>query len=374
MDTRPLSAEELRKIKAREGSTRHQRKWRQKIVAEIAYLREQAVALEAEVRRRRAVVAPAKDPLALTWQAIAESLRDHSSTVIHRNRALKKEHASYAHLVATMAQWVRSSSQPLQPTVRQRTTWRHTSLLANSTARQLGIDWITRMLYHNAERMLEGYGVPATAASRHMIDYSVNVSEMDTFEYVWMTTKHVDMSLEHARELIRMWLYQYTTGAMWQKTSSTLLDTELLTGVPGTTYCETNKVGPNEMVRFLSREFRDTDRCVFVGQNIHNDEASPMPTNFRNRAFWYVLDSAGPTTTKVQMLHITSHLLSPTAQPLGLLEEGSLMGCDLTWVSEVDQLETLTRHANRVAVKEVEGLADSFGNGAKMFGYTGSFR
>ncbi|KDO19386.1 hypothetical protein SPRG_15127 [Saprolegnia parasitica CBS 223.65] len=230
------------------------------------------------------------------------------------------------------------------------------------------------MLLHNTERMLDAYGVYGAANSTHMVDYSVNVTEADTFEYVWMTTKHVDMSLEHARDLIRMWLHQYTTGGMWRKASSTLLDVELLSSLPRTTYCETNKLGPDEMVRFLSREFRSEHKSVHVGQNIHADERRPMPTTFRNRAFWYVLDRAGPKATKVQMLHVTSHLLSPAAEPLGLLQEGALMGCDLSMVHEVDQLEKLTHHANRAAAKEVEGLAASFGHGAKMFGYTGAFR
>ncbi|EQC38970.1 hypothetical protein SDRG_03924 [Saprolegnia diclina VS20] len=370
------SEDDLQKLKRREGSTRHQRKWRQKIVAEIAHLREQALSLEAEVQRRKTTTKarPPMDPLTLPWQDVAESLRDESATSVHRNRALKLKHAQYATLVSAMARWVQTSSQPLVTAPRTRPTWRHTALLAEPMGRQLGVDWITTMLFHNTERMLDAYGVYGTATSTHMIDYSVNVTEADTFEYVWMTTKHVDMALEHARDLIRMWLYQYATGAMWRKTSSTLLDVELLLPLPRTTYCETHKLEPDEMVRFLSREFRGEHQSIFVGQNIHADECMPMPTTFRNRAFWYVLDRAGPTSTKVQMLHVTSHLLSPAAEPLGLVQEGALMGCDLSMVHEVDQLEKLTRHANRVAVKEVEGLAASFGNGAKMFGYTGAFR
>ncbi|OQR99499.1 hypothetical protein THRCLA_06495, partial [Thraustotheca clavata] len=347
---------EDRKRRQREGSTRHQRKWRQKIVAEIAALTEQCIALEAEVLRRRS-----RDPLTLTWFDVVQSLREDNEIAIHRNRALKTKRSQYMQLVSAMTQWVRMASQPLQPAVQQRTTWRYTTLMSQPMPRQLGMDWITQMMFYNTEKMLDEYGVAATATSHNLIDYDVVVSEMDTFEYVWMTQKHVQLPLEHTRELIRLWLLKYTTGAMWKVRSVAMLDTEMISvALPFTTYCDIVKEGPEEMVRFLSREFRDENRSVFVGQNIHVDELAPIRTNFRNRAFWYMLDRVGPNSTKVQMLHITSHLLSPEAIPMSLIDEGALMGCDLSTVLEVDQLDTLTRHANRMAVKEVEGLAASF--------------
>ncbi|KDO25745.1 hypothetical protein SPRG_09044 [Saprolegnia parasitica CBS 223.65] len=325
-----------------------QRKWRQKLAAEIKALRSEASALEATLVDRRGLATM------LPWRDVALTLADDSRASVHRNRVLRRQYEAQQQLLLSLAQRAMHGS-PARPLLSY-DAWHHTSLCAQAHRRRCALEWSTNAMLHNTSAMLEKHSVASSL--HHFANYKITATENDVFEYVWHMRKTVPLAFESARRLGHDWVQQYIRGGMWPLLAPSI-DLDVY-GLPHTSYVQTTRLQPLEHVCFLSREFRRSEtQTVIVGQTMHSDELHPMTTPFRHRMFWYVLECVSPTLTRVSIVHVTSHLCTVSDGAVPLAAEAELMGCVLT--EHGDHVDQLTRHASIAAAREIEGMLRYFG-------------
>ncbi|OQR84121.1 hypothetical protein ACHHYP_18026 [Achlya hypogyna] len=326
----------------RQRKTDIQRKWRQKLSAEIAALRAQAVTLEMQLHERTEVIA------ALTWRDVALSLRDDTRASMHRNRLLRQQYDSQLVLMLDLAR--RAMQGNVKRPLLSYQAWHHPRLGVQAPTRRLALEWTMAAMFHNTNAMLEKHSV---VSSVEFANYKISCSDSDVFEYVWHMQKVVQLSYERALMLGHYWVQQYIRGGMWTLAESPI-DLNVY-GLPFTSYVKTTKTAPREVVYFLSREFHDEDtgRTVIVGQTMHADDMHPMETSYRHRMFWYVLERTSALTTMVSIVHVTSQMCTATG-PVALEEEARLMGCDLKGAPCA--IDRLTLHASQIAMREVEAM------------------
>ncbi|EQC38969.1 hypothetical protein, variant [Saprolegnia diclina VS20] len=249
-----------------------QRKWRQKLAAEIKALRSEASALEAALVDRKV------STTVLPWRDVALTLADDTRASVHRNRVLKRQYNAQLQLLLSLAQRASSLARPLL----SYEAWHHTSLCAPAHTRRCALEWSTNAMFYNTNAMLEKHSV---ASSVHFANYKIAATENNVFEYVWHMRKTVPLAFEPARRLGQYWVQQYIRGGMWPLLEpSTDLD---VYGLAHTSYVHTTRLRPLEHVYFLSREYHSDAQTVIVGQTMHTDELHPMTTPFRHRMFWY---------------------------------------------------------------------------------------
>ncbi|KAH9131660.1 hypothetical protein AeRB84_021710 [Aphanomyces euteiches] len=100
----------------------------------------------------------------LPWREVATALQEERQLSETQNKALRaqvKEHRKHVH---DMYKWVLGTLVIQTGPNATTPTWRNVSLHANPASRKVGKQWITKFMYHNADRMFHEYGFPSIAS------------------------------------------------------------------------------------------------------------------------------------------------------------------------------------------------------------------
>ncbi|OQS01482.1 hypothetical protein ACHHYP_00700 [Achlya hypogyna] len=112
-------------------------------------------------------------PPELSWKDIAEALRGDTDDALALNNALRQQLQHHHDLAAYMMAWVSASIGPTRAMSTQR-SWRETTLLADPTSRQLGIQWIVNNIYFNLPRLMDRCGFPSSCETYIRRDVTVD--------------------------------------------------------------------------------------------------------------------------------------------------------------------------------------------------------
>ncbi|KAF0700849.1 Aste57867_8648 [Aphanomyces stellatus] len=269
----------------------------------------------------------------LPWKDIAHALHDDARDVSSQQVALKTQVKDVQMLVWEMRQWVAANtalrvrqssillclSRGMQRTLdNQVPTWRNVTLLANPTSRRLGKEWITQQLYHNTDVIFQRYGFPAIDSGETIADWDNQSIVVDGCDFT-VYRRQVETGDSLADAIAHIDDTLLSVQSTLPTTARTSEVDDILTVGTHAAGCGQSKVeiegsttlfalvtSRREYVNLLCGEFRSDRRCVFVLQQILDDETSRHPDYpQRNRMFWHDIQElpTGRTVTRSVAMH-----------------------------------------------------------------------
>ncbi|KAF0689672.1 Aste57867_18909 [Aphanomyces stellatus] len=331
--------------------TQKMQRYRKRLIERADRLKEQAATMEQEIadfmRRRR----PRDLTMLLPWKEVAKAMADEREDVETDNEALAMQCRSRHETIEAMKQWAAAATTTfLMKTPRGHTqTWQHITLSAHPTTRLLGFDWITLHLYHHMDNVFRRYGFPSLASTDVVDDFLVDMSDVDALQYIWRDQREVPYPLEAVRDLFvrshfRKMLQGDGAPTIPAAEHHVVADDDavLASAFHGSMqYVHSRRKG--EHVHYLAREFHETDRCVFVAQNILDDERRRHDDTQCHRMDWFVLDRIGPARTKMRAVGTMSHMFTKDRSFVPLEDEALRWGLDLREAAAVDWGDSVER-------------------------------
>ncbi|KDO25360.1 hypothetical protein SPRG_20736 [Saprolegnia parasitica CBS 223.65] len=253
------------------------------------------------------------------WTAIAAALAEEALEAeatraalnTHRER-LEKLSRSLASMVSTVARGVPMHAEP----------WSSIALVAEPSARQLGLDWFTRHLHANTERMLQLSAFPCDGAVKDTIVRDCGNGIADLLGRIQI---EYGLSLERAHAALRGRIWAELAGVN-SACAVEPLDTDLIARIdhPSCMSYLRSAISADESNFFVAREVATRDRIVFAQGNFTQDALQPANLQWRPRMYWYILDRIGPHRTRLRaMLYngpkIQAGTLVPWQRDTGLM-------------------------------------------------------
>ncbi|KDO20603.1 hypothetical protein SPRG_12959 [Saprolegnia parasitica CBS 223.65] len=192
--------------------------------------------------------------------------------------------------------------------------WTETSLLADPTARKLGLDWFSQHLYHNTERMLACAQIPSAGTFVDSIFLEVGDGFCDIIARLQI---EYELPLHEAHAALRPHMWSKFRGDM-APFFSEFLDHEMTTAIaPEHMLYRRCVFDENESMYSVCREFASEDRVVFLMGTYSHDERLPHCNRSRPRLFWFILERTGQNTSRLRaMLYNAPYQLSGRRQPM----------------------------------------------------------
>ncbi|OQR85094.1 hypothetical protein ACHHYP_12291 [Achlya hypogyna] len=207
------------------------------------------------------------------------------------SRELKRQCHAIIMESRVMASWVAAyCNPPFTPKFAM-------TLAADAVARRNGLDWFTRHLYHNTDRVLHGF--PPNGRS---------VAEPIALD---PDSKYLELHCRYQRDVFLSLpeTYNATRDAIWSilrgdtsRSFSEILDPEITKQIAPDMLYRRTAVCADESTYYACREFASENRVVFLFGNFGQDELQPTNTQWRSRLFWYVLERVAPHQTRFRMV------------------------------------------------------------------------
>ncbi|ETV90776.1 hypothetical protein H310_14512 [Aphanomyces invadans] len=254
---------------------------------------------------------------ALPWKDIAQELNEGVKVASSGLKMLKTQVETIATQVWAMKKWVVANSVLKSGLDSRVPTWRDVTLLAHPTSRRLGKEWITLQMYHNTDRIFQQYGFPALD-SPETIDWDTESINIDGGDYtVYRRQAKMAESLEDAIAFVDSTLLSIQASYAEQHAIS-----QTVVEIEGNTKQFAIVTPRQEFVNLLCGEFSTPSRCVFVLQQILDDEACPhRGFRQRNRMFWHDVQELPSGRTVVRSVAI--HTLCYTKEGSIAIDENS---------------------------------------------------
>ncbi|KAF0694205.1 Aste57867_14898 [Aphanomyces stellatus] len=227
----------------------------------------------------------ARDPARgsrVAWSDICKELRAESALSVAQNTALKTQVKLFQDLVLRMKIWVARNSSVVVLDGRV-PTWRDVSLLAQPRSRQLGKEWITKNMFHQADAIFHSHGFPAKDAGD------------DFFFDVTFDDGGVDYVLGCQNDLLPGWeqimalLCPHLCAFLFLDLGHTL-PMNTVKESDGAFFLHQMTSTAGEFFNLLATTFHDgTGGSVVVAQSIDDDELAPRCEAFttdRKLSLW----------------------------------------------------------------------------------------
>ncbi|KAF0689680.1 Aste57867_18917 [Aphanomyces stellatus] len=336
-----------RRLKERQKMQRY----RQRLAAKASALRDQVAVLAREMQR----LSQQRQTL-LPWEVVADVMREESGLMMRTNVSLRMQCVDQAALVEAMKRWVvRVVTIPTTPSTGP--TWRNSTLPALPDARKLGFDWITNYMYHNTDAIFDQLGYPHDHVNVFS-DFSIDMTKPDDLQYVWRSQRDIHAPLEHVRDIFaRPNLMGQLKGHYFGMATAppdaaleALAAQDNLLLQPLAARYEHHRWSASTVMHFLAREFHAPGRCVFVAQNILDDECVVAPNKAeRNRRIWLVLDAVTPSRTRMRALCLNSQAISKEGTIFSFENEALVWGCDVSLYPESIRMHKFSQHVKAIA-------------------------
>ncbi|RHZ09823.1 hypothetical protein DYB37_009295 [Aphanomyces astaci] len=281
--------------------------------------RQQERALRGQLRNRIAVLeaillrAKRRGSLMLSWEDIALTMREEHDLAQVENRRLDQQVRHVRTLLHDMKRWVHATLSVSPSHVKS--TWHNFTLLQHPESRKLGMEWITQQLYHNLDSVQQRYGFPSMFSTVTEDDLNVVFDDSGCYQFIRRHELFMQNSLDELRGVMQADIWQFMIN-----------------------YARLHS-------NFLSREFVEGNRIVYVGQQMHEDEAAPTIKLQRNRHVWYILQAIAPSVTKIRMLFVVSSSFSKWGQTPLDEEARGFWGLDLHGLDEDSMQRKFREHA-----------------------------
>ncbi|KAF0698937.1 Aste57867_10459 [Aphanomyces stellatus] len=342
-----------RKIRKRGYMRTFMQVYRGREKEEVESLKRQVEDLELELARRLHAkqLAPGSGDSGaeLPWRDVAAAMEEMHHDGILEQRALEVESDDVRTVAFDLHGWVASFSRPSTSPNPRTQTWRDVTLLSHPRSRQLGKQWITQHMYHNADRVFALQECPPTQTT--IINNTWDIDFSGDCYYV-VERGHVDwnMPLENVRSMFRNHMCSmFTLDSFCPLTTHTLTETSdntvLHQLVPPSSHAMYARYpgGPDaaaaaQYVNLLGGEFNQADRSIVVVTQIQDDEliAPCGDLTQRSRMTWLELYRESPHRTRGRYVSIVSQQFTHERY-ISMAEEVRGWGYDLSQVPEWEQ-------------------------------------
>ncbi|ETV90830.1 hypothetical protein H310_14489 [Aphanomyces invadans] len=334
------------------------------------YLKERVLELEAELCRLSRLPRSS----VLPWHDTARGLRDEAFESLHHNRYLKKKVREYSCLGVLLRDFVDSSVVQSAPTG----TWHASNLRldrvrlhAHPDARRHGLDWLTQVMYHNTDKLLEKYAFPDRTPYSRLADVTVDTTSLDALSYVQRYQLELQLPLEAVLPLATSYFQSGASSEQLEVHYKTkqYLDVQMTKSIADSmTYdVVTNwSLYPQPGTTRLCRIFQDANRYVLVSQSIPDDEKLPSKNIDSKTLTWVVLDQVSPTVTIMRCLFVVSQGLDlRTGIYVPLLHEALAdWNLDLRPIPPPARLDAFCQHVRTLGYRNIQSHDADF---SKLF-------
>ncbi|ETV93924.1 hypothetical protein H310_12267 [Aphanomyces invadans] len=328
LDTDLLDAADI-KLQKNKYQREKQGKYRQQEHALRAHLRRRVAELEAMLLRVKR-----RGSLMLSWEDIAITMREARDVAVVENHRLHQQIQHVRTLMNDMRRWVQST-RTVSP-CHANATWRNFTLLRHPESRKVGMEWITQQLYHNLDNVQKQYGFPPMFSTVTEDDLNVVFDDDGCYQFIRRHELFMQHSLDELRGVMQADIWQFMIN---------YARLHVCSDTPHVAIRHQTLDGAYEQSNFLSREFIDGDRIVYVGQQIHEDEDAPTMKLQRHRHVWYILQRISPTVTKIRMLFIVSSSFSKDGKTPLCEEARGFWDLDLHGLDEDTMQRKFRQHA-----------------------------
>ncbi|EQC29864.1 hypothetical protein SDRG_12408 [Saprolegnia diclina VS20] len=212
---------------------------------------------------------------------------------------LRSEYNATRHVGEAMTAWVASMCTRVLPLAGTPFGWTKTSLLAEPAARKLGLDWFSQHLYHNTDRMAAYAQFPSAGALADNVLLDVGNGHLDLVGRIQV---EYDLPLFDTYAALKAPIWSMMQGDT-SAYMSEFLDTELTSAIsPEKMLYRRNVRSERETNYYVCREFCTDDRIVFTFGNFFHDQRLHENIDWRPRMFWYVLERASLTKTRLRVM------------------------------------------------------------------------
>ncbi|KAF0685348.1 Aste57867_22739 [Aphanomyces stellatus] len=358
---------------------------------EVEMLQRQIHALEMDIRRlsasQQASSSSSRKSLLLPWQDVARALRDYNEAVVADHHSLKQQRQKHIDLILCLSAWVadatgtRVHTNPSGAWTVSNFLFSRTPLVAHPDARRHGLDWLTQVMLHHTDAMLDKVGFPSTWpvhgtssadwAQHRLGDQVVDFSNFDNLNIVYRYMVDFSGPMERVVELVKEEYIDYRRYTAY--TAAELeakhvevdhTDDETLVSIGDVakpddaidlfSYVKVHTKGTSQHSHVLFRSFRPTpDRVVIAGQTIPQDERF-VDTNrhsaTRKVMTWYVFDRLSPTHTRLRISFLASHSTTAAGDTVPFDDEARKYGGVAT--IEPDNEETIVAKFKAVVANQ----------------------
>ncbi|KAG9399536.1 hypothetical protein AC1031_011932 [Aphanomyces cochlioides] len=322
-----------RKIRKRGYMRQFMQIYRGREKEEVASLKQQIADLEAELAMRLTKTTISGE---LAWRDVAIAMDEMRKDGVLEQKALIDDTNETREVGLDLYGWVASFCRPLASPNPRCQTWRDVSLLSHPRSRQLGKEWITQHMYHNANRVFEVQDLPPPFYN--IIDNSWDIDFSGECYYVIERGQlNWAMPLEKVRSMFRNHMcsmftldsfYPLSTNTLTEATDNTVL----------------HQLVPDKdrssalYVNLLGGEFNEADRSVLVITQIQDDELVSINASLaqRSRMTWVELYRESDLRTRGRYVSIVSQQFTKNGY-ISMADEARGWGYDLSQVPEWEQ-------------------------------------
>ncbi|KAH9117216.1 hypothetical protein AeMF1_008978 [Aphanomyces euteiches] len=277
----------------------------------------------------------------LTWEDVAEAMREENSLAELENKFLKHEVERVVAFGRQIQRWIfiqnganpkgslksrdqRKEKHMLIENIPRRIvqvpTWRDTTLFADPELRKLGKQWITQLLYHNTDRMFQSYWFPQIESPSSYIYVDAEFDE-NTYNLVFCRQYEDITPFERLCELYRRELCdQLAVEGSTRIRENTVKEQEEHT----IQHQMITRCG--EVINLVCGEFHEEGRSLFVAQQIIDDELFLHDHRMRNRMCWIEIRAMPNGKCKKRLLCYQTHCFTKTESAVPLAVEVSTWG------------------------------------------------
>ncbi|RHY65004.1 hypothetical protein DYB34_011248 [Aphanomyces astaci] len=331
------------------------------------YLKTRASELEAELGRLSRLPRSSL----VSWQDTARGLHDGAVESLHHNRMLKKRLREYRTLTVLLRDMVNSTSSPTGTWLASNLRLHRVRLHAHPEARRHGLDWLTQVMYHNTDQLLEKYAFPSRTPYSRLADITVDTSHPDALNYIQRYQLELNLPLECALPLAKSY---FQSGASLDQLEvhykvKQFLDVEATSSFSDSmTYDVVIDLTAHTQAGTtrLCRIFQEANRCILVTQNIPDDEKLPSKYTDSKSLTWVVLERVAPTITIMRCLFVVSQSFTQrTGEFVSLEDEAQLdWHLNLRRVPVDLRLDTFCRHVHLLGYRNIQSRDHDF---ARLF-------
>ncbi|OQR86866.1 hypothetical protein ACHHYP_09788 [Achlya hypogyna] len=250
----------------------------------------------------------------LSWEEVSLALKDDMLQKVRDNRSLKQAIERHKALLPFMQHWV-ATWQPVDQSIPDRETWRHSQLLAGDAAfRQQAYDWILKQVYHHTPAAMATTAFPDTVAP--FIDVQVSITD-DLFRVAVATQIVLPFSLEQVTA--GYWTAEQTFTQAFAVDQSNLQrgHSEYLATHGDMLYLRDNLGSSAQKIsdNVLMGRFHEPNRAVIVLRTVLHDEVFPTqaPSTWNvDTKQWMVAERLDAHTTRCRTYYIIDHPCSST--------------------------------------------------------------
>ncbi|OQR85390.1 hypothetical protein ACHHYP_11863 [Achlya hypogyna] len=246
------------------------RAFRRKVLQQLDFLRTRVAELEADLAMRQ--------PTALPWRDVAIALREDVAAAHTVRMSLRQELERQQALARAMSLWIEATiSVPVAMGVKP--AFHAVTLSKDPNARQLGLDWLTKQLFHHAHAVMGRLGLPVEVDYK---DFRVAAAG-SSLEFALIQRRILGETSISLVEAAFTRLYD-RNSFQFVSAGRQVLDNAL----PGMVYSR------DAHENIVYRAFVSATEYIHVSQSIHDDHIFPsLGPSRRNKTAWIVVHALG---------------------------------------------------------------------------------